>query len=66
LPKSILKEGFIKSITLSLVARNVAILMKHTPNVDPESNYSSSNAQGLELAGYPNVRSYGFNLNFKF
>ena len=66
LPASILKGGFIRGLNISLVARNVAILLKHVPNVDPESNYNSSNAQGLELSGYPAVRSIGFNLNVKF
>lgn len=66
LPKSILKNGFLKGVKLSLVARNLAILMKHTPNIDPESTYDNGNAQGLELSGYPSVRSLGFNLNVKF
>jgi TonB-linked SusC/RagA family outer membrane protein len=66
LPKSILKSGFIKGCSLSLVGRNLAILLKHTPNIDPESTYNNTNAQGLELSGYPSVRSYGFNLNVKF
>lgn len=66
LPKSILKNGFIKGLTIALVGRNLATLLKHTPNIDPESNYTNTNAQGLDLAGYPAVRSYGFNLNLKF
>ncbi len=66
LPNTILKGGFIKSVNISLVGRNLAILLKHTPNIDPESNYNNSNAQGLELSGYPSVRSYGFNVNVKF
>jgi len=66
LPKSILKDGFIKGVTFTLVGRNLATLLKHTPNIDPESNYTNTNAQGLDLAGYPAVRSYGFNLNLKF
>jgi TonB-linked SusC/RagA family outer membrane protein len=65
-PNSMLKKGFFKAVGVSIVARNLAILMKHTPNIDPESNLTSNNAQGLELAGYPSVRSYGINLNVKF
>ena len=56
----------IKGLTLSLVGRNLWIIMKKTPNIDPESNYSNGNDQGLEYAGYPSVRSIGFNLNAKF
>lgn len=65
-PGSILKRGFIKGVNISLVARNVATLMKHTPNIDPESNLTNSNAQGIELSGYPAQRSMGVNVNLKF
>jgi hypothetical protein len=66
LPMSILKKGFVKGATFSLVGRNLATLMKHTPNIDPESSINNTNGQGLELSGYPPVRSWGFNLNLKF
>jgi hypothetical protein len=56
-----------QSATLSLVARNLAILYKDIENVDPESNYSANaGAQGLEYFGYPATRSYGFNVNLTF
>jgi len=48
------------------VGRNLATLMKHTPNIDPESSINNTNGQGLELSGYPPVRSWGFNINLKF
>ncbi len=66
LPTSWLESTPVKKITLSLVARNLAILMKKTPNIDPETNINVSNAQGLELAGVPPTRAIGFNLNVKF
>jgi hypothetical protein len=66
LPQSLLKKGFIKSVTIDLVGRNIWTILKHTPNIDPESNYNNSNAQGLELSGYPAIRNYGFNVNVKF
>lgn len=66
-PQSVLgKTSFIKGLTLSLVGRNIATLMKHTPNIDPESNLTGTNSQGLELSGYPAVRNLGFNVNVKF
>jgi hypothetical protein len=65
-PKSLYENIGIQSINLSFVARNLAVLMKRTDNIDPESNYSNSVAQGLELAGVPPTRSFGFNLNVKF
>ncbi len=65
-PASVLKQSFIKGATISLTAHNVATLMKHTPNIDPESNYTNNNGQGLELSGYPLVRTTGVNVNLKF
>lgn len=66
-PKSILgQNGIIKDLSLSLVARNLWTVLKHTDNIDPESAYNSSNGQGLELNGYPATRSIGFNVNVKF
>jgi hypothetical protein len=62
----VLKGTFIKGVDITLVGRNLAILLKHTPNIDPESNYTNTNAQGLELSGYPAVRSMGLNVNLKF
>jgi hypothetical protein len=56
----------IKGLTLSLVGRNLWIIMKKADNIDPESNINNGNNQGLEYAGYPSVRSFGFNLNAKF
>ena len=66
IPKSVLRTDFVKSMKVSLVARNLATLMKHTPNIDPESAYNNTNGQGLESNGYPATRSFGFNLNVKF
>ena len=65
LPQSIIAKTPFQGISLSLVGRNLAILMKHVPNVDPESSYNNTNGQGLEYFGAPTVRSYGFNLNLK-
>jgi TonB-linked SusC/RagA family outer membrane protein len=56
----------VQGANVSLVARNLAVLSKHTPNIDPESNYNNSVAQGLELAGVPPFRSFGLNINVKF
>ncbi|WP_128547071.1 SusC/RagA family TonB-linked outer membrane protein [Larkinella soli] len=66
LPARIYARTPFKGISVSLVGRNLAILMKHTPNIDPESTYNNTNAQGLELAGVPPTRSMGLNVNLKF
>jgi len=55
-----------KGISVSLVGRNLAILMRKTPNIDPESTYNNGNGQGLELAGVPATRTMGLNVNLKF
>jgi TonB-linked SusC/RagA family outer membrane protein len=68
IPKSFLvnKIPFVKSLSISLVGRNLWTIIKHTPNIDPESSYNNTNGQGLELNGYPATRNIGFNLNVKF
>lgn len=65
LPQSVVAKTPFQAISLSVVGRNLGILLKHVPNVDPESSYSNTNGQGLEYFGAPTVRSYGFNLNLK-
>jgi TonB-linked SusC/RagA family outer membrane protein len=65
-PASMFRRKYIKGVNMSLVGRNLAILMKHVPNVDPESGINNTNGQGLELTGYPAERSFGCNLNVKF
>ncbi|MCX6218486.1 SusC/RagA family TonB-linked outer membrane protein [Spirosoma sp.] len=58
----------LQSATISFVARNLAILYKDKKNqyFDPESGYTSTNAQGLEAFGVPRTRSLGVNLMVKF
>ena len=66
-PKNILSYlKVVKEMNVSLVARNLWTIMKHTDNIDPESAYNTSNGQGLELNGYPSTRNIGFNVNIKF
>lgn len=66
-PKSMLSSmKVVKGLSVSLIARNLWTIMKHTPNIDPESAVNASNGQGLELNGYPTTRNIGFNVNVKF
>lgn len=57
-----------QSLSVSAVARNLALLYKDSKNdyFDPESGYTNGNAQGLEAFGVPRTRSIGVNLNLKF
>lgn len=66
LPKGMLSKTPFRAASLALVGRNLWTIHKNTPNIDPESAYNNSNAQGLELNGYPMTRNIGFNLNLKF
>ena len=66
LPSSFLSRTPIKTLQLSFVARNLAILHKNTPNIDPESSYTNSSSQGLDYFGMPATRTYGFNLRATF
>jgi hypothetical protein len=66
-PKKWLKGTFVEDFKFSLVARNLAILYKKAPHIDPETGFSSANGeQGQEFGQIPSARSYGFNINVKF
>jgi TonB-linked SusC/RagA family outer membrane protein len=67
LPAKLLAKTPFKSVNVSFVGRNLAILWKNIPNVDPESAYSNqAGAQGLEYFALPTTRSYGFNIGIGF
>ena len=56
----------IHGLSLSFVCHNVFTIMKHTPNIDPESSYSASiYSAGLEAPAVPYSRTFGLNLNIK-
>ena len=67
LPSKWLKSAHIDALKLSVTARNLAILFKNAPHIDPETGFSSSNGeQGQEFGQIPSARSIGFNINVKF
>lgn len=67
LPQSLFERlGFVKGGNVSLVGRNLQILMKRSPGIDPETNLYAGNSQGIESNALPPTRSYGFNVNLKF
>jgi len=58
---------FVKGLTVNAYVNNLALLMGHVENLDPETVYSSSdNKSGLESSAMPTTRSYGVNVNIKF
>ncbi|ANE49301.1 SusC/RagA family TonB-linked outer membrane protein [Flavisolibacter tropicus] len=67
LPKSVMsKLNPFKSIDFSLIGRNLWIIHKDLPYADPEENISAGNFQGLQSGAYPSVKTYTFNLRFRF
>ena len=66
-PQKFFKNSPIESLKFSLVGRNLALLYKKAPHIDPETGFSSSNGnQGQEFGQYPSARTIGFNINLKF
>ena len=66
IPEGLFARTPIQSATLSLVARNLWLIHSKVPNLDPEASYRNDSAGiGLELAGVPQTRSIGFNLNVR-
>ncbi|MFC4750133.1 SusC/RagA family TonB-linked outer membrane protein [Flavobacterium branchiicola] len=65
-PKANLAKTPFQSVSLAFSAHNLWTIYDKVPNIDPESNYSNSNAQGLERASMPLTRNYGLTLNVKF
>jgi hypothetical protein len=68
LPQNIVsKLAVFSSVQVSFVARNLAILMKKSDNIDPEATFSSNvRYYGIEGTSLPSTRSYGINVNLKF
>lgn len=65
-PSNWVKGLGLQSATLSVVGRNLWIIHKNVPNIDPETAFNSGNGQGLEDLTLPTVRNIGFNVNLKF
>ena len=64
---SISSMKFVKGLTLSASCRNVAILYKDLPGLDPESVQSSGDFRaGYENSSLPTTRNYNVSLNVRF
>jgi TonB-linked SusC/RagA family outer membrane protein len=66
LPTKWFNNSPIRGISLGLIARNILILKKNAPNIDPEVANSTSNVQGFEGGAKPTERSIGFSFSVKF
>jgi len=62
-----LNKAGIKDVNLSLVGRNLWIIHKNIPDIDPEVSQSAGNTSvGAETNAIPSTRSYGFNIKINF
>jgi hypothetical protein len=52
-----------RSVNLALIGRNLWIIDKEVPHIDPETAFNTGNVQGLESNQVPSVRSFGFSVN---
>lgn len=61
------QNSFIKGLTLSAACRNVALLYKDIPDLDPEAFSSSLDSRaGYEQLSIPTTRDFTFTVNVKF
>ena len=56
----------LRSLSLSVVGRNLWIIHKNIPYADPEDNLGAGNIQGVQVGSLPNVRTLGFNIKATF
>lgn len=56
----------IQNIKIGVYGRNLWLIYKNVPNVDPESFHTNGNGQGYELYSYPTRKSMGINLTIEF
>lgn len=67
LPKDFLSNTFLEDVTLSVVGRNLWIIHKNTPYVDPEAGVGGGiRSRGNSIGILPTTRDFGFNVNIKF
>jgi TonB-linked SusC/RagA family outer membrane protein len=66
LPTRWLSKIRVKGASVAIVGRNLAILHRNTPHIDPDQAINSGNIQGIEGAQLPSTRTIGFNVNFQF
>jgi TonB-linked SusC/RagA family outer membrane protein len=65
--KKVAVMNFVKGLTLSASVRNVAIIHKDLPGLDPEAIQSSGDIRsGYENSSLPTTRNYNVTLNVKF
>jgi hypothetical protein len=67
LPAKAFKNTRIQDVSFGFTARNILILYKRAPHIDPETGFSdAASEQGQEFGQIAPARSYGFNFSIKF
>ncbi len=66
LPAKLIANTPFTRIQAAVIGRNLAILHKVIPHIDPEVAVSAGNVQGIEVGSLPGTRTFGFNLNLSF
>ncbi len=66
IPTAWLNRLFIQNAKISIVGRNLAILFKNHPHLDPEFDRFGGNQQGFGYGELPTTRSMGFNVSLGF
>lgn len=64
LPIRWLEDMPFRSVDLGIIGRNLWIIHKEAPHIDPETAFNAGNVQGLESNQFPSARSVGFNVRF--
>lgn len=66
LPKRLLENTFINSLSFTATGSNLWIINKNLPHADPESGLGSGNLQGYTTGSLPSTRDFGFNVKAQF
>lgn len=66
LPEKWINRIKLNNAEVALTAHNLWLIYKNAPNIDPESVYNSTNAQGVEYAALPSVRNIGIYIKVEF
>ena len=64
--RKLIKNIGFEGASITATGRNLFFIYRAVPNIDPETAFSTGNAQGLESLALPTTRNYSFNLNIKF
>jgi TonB-linked SusC/RagA family outer membrane protein len=64
LPVNWLADLPFRSVNVAFVGRNLWIIHKEAPHIDPETAFNTGNVQGFESNQFPSTRSLGFNVRF--